>query len=135
VFAVVGVPLNTPAELSVKPGTLPLVIDQVYGVTPPVAANVVLYAVPTVPLGNGDIVVIDNAGVAAIVNVKLLLAVWWVGLVESVTWNVGEKLPDAVGVPLNAPVDAFNVTPAGKLPLVIDHVYGVVPPVAASVAL
>ena len=42
VFAVVGVPLNIPAELNVKPGTLPLVIDHEYGVVPPLAAKFVL---------------------------------------------------------------------------------------------
>jgi len=41
----------------------------------------------------------------------------------------------AVGVPVIAPVDAFSDRPAGSVPEVRDHVYGDVPPVAASVAL
>jgi len=37
----VGVPLSAPAELSVTPaGNAPAVIDQLYGVVPPVAAKV-----------------------------------------------------------------------------------------------
>ena len=47
-----------------------------------------------------------------------------------------EKLnvPIAVGVPVIAPLDAFKLKPAGRIPLVIDQVIGVVP-VAASVWL
>jgi hypothetical protein len=41
----------------------------------------------------------------------------------------------AVGVPVIAPVDVFSDRPAGRVPEVRDQVYGVVPPVAASVAL
>jgi hypothetical protein len=40
----------------------------------------------------------------------------------------------AVGVPVIAPVAALNESPAGKVPLVSDHVYGAVPPVAPKVA-
>jgi hypothetical protein len=32
------------------------------------------------------------------------------------------ELTAAVGVPLMAPVDAFNASPAGSVPLVKDHV-------------
>ena len=53
---------------------------------------------------------------------------------ESFTCAVMVKVALAVGVPLSAPVAAFSVTPAGNAPEVIDHVYGVMPPVAASVA-
>jgi hypothetical protein len=42
-------------------------------------------------------------------------------------------VPDVVGVPLIAPVPAFSVSPTGSAPVVTLHVYGVVPPVAASV--
>jgi hypothetical protein len=58
------------------------------------------------------------------------------GLLESVTLKVNDvALAVAVGVPLIAPVVAFSVSPAGSVPLVNDQVYGVVPPVAASVVL
>ena len=54
----VGVPLTTPALDKVRPaGRLPTVTDHVYGGVPPVAARVCEYAVPTVPLGSGEVVV------------------------------------------------------------------------------
>ena len=40
------------------------------------------------------------------------------------------KLPEAVGVPLMAPVDELSVRPDGRLPAVIEKVYGGVPPAA-----
>ena len=55
------------------------------------------------------------------------------GISESVTIMVKFDVPVAVGVPLIAPVAAFNVNPAGKVPLKMDHVYGAAPPVAATV--
>ncbi len=42
------------------------------------------------------------------------------------------KLPFAVGVPERRPVLAARLSPAGRLPEVIDQVYGVVPPVPVS---
>src|SRR5271166_3638177 len=45
----------------------------------------------------------------------------------SVTFTV--KVPDAVGVPVMAPVEVFRVNPAGSVPLPIEKVYGAVPPV------
>jgi len=45
------------------------------------------------------------------------------------TWNV----PDANGVPVNIP-ELPKVTPLGKVPPALLQVYGLVPPVAASVA-
>lgn len=54
---------------------------------------------------------------------------------ESVTWNLSE-LPLAVaeGVPASAPVEASSEIPEGSDPEINDHLYGVVPPLAASVA-
>ena len=51
---------------------------------------------------------------------------------ESATRAVNEMLVAPVGMPVIAPVDGFNVKPAGKDPWEIDHVYGVAPPDAAS---
>ena len=53
--------------------------------------------------------------------------------VPSFTCAVKLKVPAVVGVPAMAPLDAFNEKPGGKLPDASDHVYGVVPPVAASI--
>jgi len=40
--------------------------------------------------------------------------------VESTTLAVKLNVPAVVGVPVMAPVDAFNVRPAGRLPLLIE---------------
>ena len=53
----------------------------------------------------------------------------------SCTCTVKFDVPAALGVPLIAPVDAFNVRPAGRVPTVTLHVSGVFPPVAVSVWL
>ena len=51
----------------------------------------------------------------------------------SVTCTVKLEVPTAVGVPVIAPAPELNAKPAGRAPPVIDQLYGVVPPVAASV--
>jgi len=38
-----------------------------------------------------------------------------------------ENVPDAVGVPVTAPVEVFRVSPAGKVPT-IENVYGATHP-------
>jgi hypothetical protein len=58
-----------------------------------------------------------------------------VGVAESVTVTVKVDVPDVVGTPLICPVAAFRVRPVGKAPTVTLQVYGVVPPLACSVAL
>jgi hypothetical protein len=64
-----------------------------------------------------------------------LVAVRW-GVAASFTCAVnwyGEVVDaDDVGVPLITPVLRFNDKPGGRDPLEIDHVYGGVPPLAAS---
>jgi len=61
------------------------------------------------------------------------VAVWWVGVAESVTETFTVLVPAAVGVPLMTPVEGAIVTPAGR-PLA-DHVRAPVPPTAATVAV
>jgi len=69
------------------------------------------------------------------VNFKLTDCVS-MGLPASVTLNVSGVLVTAtVGGPVIAPVLALRDRPPGNVPLVSDQVYGVVPPVAASVEL
>jgi hypothetical protein len=53
----------------------------------------------------------------------------------SVTRTVKLDVPEAVGVPLMTPVDEPKLNPAGRLPETTDQLYGVLPPVAASVWL
>src|SRR5271155_2437830 len=52
----------------------------------------------------------------------------------SLTSTVNDEFPDAVGVPEIKPVAAVRLKPAGSAPAVILQVYGIVPPLAASVA-
>ena len=59
-------------------------------------------------------------------------AVIGVGLVESVTVTVIEEVPSASGLPLIVP-DVDMERPGGNP--VADQVYGVVPPLAATVVL
>jgi len=60
----------------------------------------------------------------------------WAGVPESETLKVSDvALAVAVGVPVIAPVDWLSESPAGSMPLVSDQVYGVAPPVAASIVL
>jgi hypothetical protein len=55
---------------------------------------------------------------ALIVILSCLLAVWCVGVVESVAVTVKVEVPAAVGVPEIAPVDALRFNPAGNVPTV-----------------
>jgi hypothetical protein len=71
--AAVGVPLRTPAEVSVTPaGSVPLETANVYGDCPPVAVIVVVYAMPM--LAPGKLVVVI-ASVGRIVTVNTLVVV------------------------------------------------------------
>jgi len=107
-------------------------MDHVYGVVPPVAASVVLYAVPTCPLGSAVVEIPIVAGVTVIA--KFADFVKGVAL-ESVTLKVrGVLVTAVVGVPVIRP-EALIDNPAGSVPLVSVQLYGVVPPVAASAAL
>ena len=109
--AVVGVPVIAPLAASMlRPAGRP-VADQVYGVVPPVAATVALYAAPTTPPGS-DVVVMD--GGAMMVIDRLAVAVKCVGLVESVTVTATVLAPAVVGVPVMAPEEALIVSPAGN---------------------
>ena len=56
------------------------------------------------------------------------------GELASVTLTVNDVVPAAVGVPLICPA-LLSVSPAGKEPEEIDQLYGVVPPLAANVAV
>jgi hypothetical protein len=80
-------------------------------------------------------VVTLSAG-ALIEMLRFALAVL-TGFSESVTVAVKLIVPTCgpVGVPVIAPVAAFSARPAGRLPVVIAHEYGVVPPVACKVWL
>ncbi len=54
---------------------------------------------------------------------------------ESTTCAVNEKVPGCVGVPVMAPVEVFSVSPAGRLPEMMEYVYGGTPPEAIRAEL
>jgi hypothetical protein len=56
------------------------------------------------------------------VILRFLVAVWAVGVSESVAVTVMLDVPAVVGVPEIAPVELFKDSPAGKLPVVTDQV-------------
>lgn len=53
----------------------------------------------------------------------------WAGEPASLTCTVNAKLPAWVGIPAIWP-DAETLKPVGKEPVVIDQLYGAVPPLA-----
>ena len=119
----VGVPDTTPVDaFNTRPaGNDPAVTDHEYGVTPPVAATVDEYSTPLDATGI-DTVDTTNGFTTRIVNARDALRPS-----ASVTVNVNDDVPVAVGVPDTTPVDVENVNPAGTLPD-IDHVNGPTPP-------
>lgn len=74
---------------------------------------------PITPAGR-VVVVTDKAGFTTML--KFAVAVLAVGVSESVTVTVKFVVPEAVGVPEIAPVAVLRVRPAGRLPVVTDHV-------------
>ncbi len=123
--AAVAVPLITPLEDSARPsGNAPEVRDHVYGVVPPVAVNICEYAAPRLPEGR-DVVVIESGGGSTVRANDFVV----VRDALSRTWTVKFAVPAVVGIPLITPA-ADNVRPAGGVPIVTDHAYGGVPPVA-----
>lgn len=123
----VGVPL-TVHPLRFSPAGSAPVIEQVYGVVPPLAVMFALYTTPTCPFGS-VLVIASAAGEITIVSSCLAFCA---GLPASVTLTVTVALPATVGVPLT--VQPVRPRPAGSAP-VIEQVYGVVPPLAVMFAL
>ena len=67
-------------------------------------------------------------------SILVLICTLAMFVAESVTVTVKVAVPTVVGVPLIVPVVELRVNPAGSEPVVTDQVYGLTPPVAASVA-
>jgi hypothetical protein len=67
----------------------------------------------------------------------VMITVWLADtFAASVTWKVTEMLPKGpVGMPVSAPVLLFKLNPAGSVPEVMVHVYGLVPPDTLNVQL
>jgi hypothetical protein len=130
VAAVAGVPLIKPVDaVKVSPvGSAPALRDHVYWPLPPVAARVTEYGTATSPFGKGDEVVIAIAG--SIVRENPFVAVAWL---LSVTWIRRLSTTAVVGVPPIIPVEAVNEIPGGSDPVLTDHLYWPLPPVAVNV--
>src|SRR6266496_1475484 len=68
-----GVPLIVPLALRVSPpGRAPELRDHAYGGEPPAAASTCEYAVPTIPAGRDDVVMLNAGGL--IVNERAAVA-------------------------------------------------------------
>jgi hypothetical protein len=70
---------------------------------------------------DGREVVVTESGAEETVIDKLAEAVL-AGLLESVTVTVKLEVPEAVGVPVIAPLEALRLSPAGSEPDVSDQV-------------
>ena len=117
--------------MSVSPtGKEPALIDQLYGVVPPLACSVVEYAVPAVPLGGDAVVTVGGCAAAATAMLNAFVPVLFAA---SVTCTVNDAVPAVVGVPEITPVPATRLNPAGSVPALRLQLYGVVPPLACSV--
>ena len=117
----VGVPEITPDEAIVKPaGRAPEVMDQEYGEVPPAARSETEYAALTVPFARDEVATESGCPAPLTVKEKACVVTFWMEP-ESVTFMVTEKLPEAVGVPVIAPVDAARVTPEGRAPEAMDQ--------------
>ena len=120
-------PLTVQPESVSPAGSVP-VIEQEYGVVPPVAVIVPEYGTSTVPFGRVPVIA-SGAGEITIVS---LWVAFCAGLPESVTLTVTGEDPAAVGVPLT--VQAVRDRPAGRAP-VMEQLYGGVPSEAVMAAL
>lgn len=119
--AVVGVPLIWPELLNVNPaGKLPELIDQLYGVVPPLAASVAEYEVLATPPGSEDVVICTGVIPAVIAMLRFAVA-FCAGELESLTATVNAEVPAVVGVPLICPA-LLSVKPAGREPALTDQV-------------
>lgn len=93
------------------------------------ASKVCEYPAPAVTAGRAEDVMIRGFGMTTTAEFD---ATDWVGLPLSVTLAVKVAVPLEVGVPAIVPVEGTRLSPAGKLPDAMDHLYGVVPPLACN---
>ena len=114
--AVPGVPDIVPPADNVNPeGNVPADTVHVNGADPPEAARACEYAVPTVPAGNDDVVIV-KAGLIVSDSAFVVLP-----LALSVTFTVKLLDPAVPGVPeIVPPTDRVN--PAGRVPSDTVHV-------------
>jgi len=87
--------------------------------------------VPVWPAASEDVETCTGGTEAEVVMLRFAVMLC-AGELESVRVTVNENVPTAVGVPLICP-ELLSVRPDGREPELIDQLYGVVPPLAASV--
>jgi len=114
-------------------GSEPEEMLQVYAGVPPVACSVAEYSELVEACGREDVVIDKGTGPAAAATAMLnaLAEALWSA---SSTCTVNDAVPAAVGAPEITPEEAARVTPTGSEPEMTLQVYGVVPPLACSVA-
>jgi hypothetical protein len=118
---------------SVNPtGSTPETVLQVYGDVPPLAISVALYAVPCCPAGKTPEPLLMVRLSGATVRLSDCVALCDAG---SLTLTPKLNVPDTTGFPEITPLEASKVKPEGNDPELTLQVYGVLPPVAANVAL
>jgi hypothetical protein len=82
---------------------------------PPDATTDVLYAVPTLAAGSEVVVMVTGLVAAAdTTRLRVAVAVFAVGVVESFTVIATESVPLAVGVPVIAPVELLTERPLAR---------------------
>jgi hypothetical protein len=97
---------------------------------PPLATRDALYAIPAVPAGNVDVLIVrSDAGETTTVRVAVSTSPR-----ASFTCTVNVKVPAADGVPAIAPAGVI-ANPDANCPADSDHAYGASPLDAASGAL
>jgi hypothetical protein len=72
--------------------------------------------VPCVPFANELVVKLTGVAPTPTVMLRAFVAVCAVGVVESVIFTVKLNVPDAVGVPEIAPLEAVKLKPEGSDP-------------------
>jgi hypothetical protein len=131
-FGPVGVPVTAPAGLIANPGgKFPALVVNVKGASPPVAATVWLYAVPSTPAGSDVVVMLGGAGRLTVI-LSACVADCGDTVLASVTFTVKLAVPfGPVGVPLIVP-EELSVSPAGREPELTEKVIVPAPPVMAT---
>ena len=89
---------------------------------PPLALREPVYGLYAFAVGSVLELIVNGGVVVTTDKVSLAVAVCAVGLPESFTMTVREKVPLAVGVPKIVPVEGEMAIPVGRLPEVIDQV-------------
>lgn len=121
VSMVVGVPEIAQLEFSVNPaGNTPALIEYVYGGLPPPARHEPLKGTPTCAELKLPVRVIIRGDMALTAKLLTAVVVICVGELLSAAFTVNPLVPAVEGTPVMAPLDELSVSPAGKLPALME---------------